>query len=369
MVLFITCLIKAGRKPPKGSKFDLQENKASLRSLKENIMTNWFYTHSKLSVFLGILSTIVIVLLILALKPFSLRESFTPNPAESYEEAVARVQDIQAAEAEIPDLSPECGSILMTHQEKVANAIVFLHGFTSCPDQFATLGQEYFEQGYNVFIPRQPRHGLQEYDGAPLKGLTAEALASFGTEIADIAQGLGERVVVVGLSGGGAVSTWLAQERADIDLAVPIAPFLGIGFIPRPLTRPLTNLILLIPDFHQWWDPVHKLSNPLSAPYSYRGYYMHSLFENLRLGFAAEEDAKRVKPAVGGILVITNANDESVNNEIVAEYEQLWLDHGEQFVRTYRFEKELGIPHDMITVDRPDNHIELVYPKLLELIQ
>lgn len=332
-------------------------------------MTNWFRSRPKLSIFLGILAVFIISILLLANKPFSLQETFTPDPARSYEEALARIQDIQVAEAEIPDLSPECGSVLMSHEGKVADVIVFLHGFTSFPDQFSTLGEQYFEQGYNVFIPRQPRHGLQELDGAPLKGLTAEELAAFGTQVADIAQGLGERVVVVGLSGGGAVATWLAQERADIDLVVPIAPFLGVGFIPRPLTRPLTNLILLIPDFHQWWDPVHQLSNPLSAPYSYRGYYMHSLFENLRLGFAAEEDARQVKPAVGGILMITNANDESVNNEVVAEFEQLWLEHGEQFLKTFQFDKELEIPHDMITVSRPNGRVDIVYPRLLELIQ
>jgi carboxylesterase len=331
-------------------------------------MTNWFRSRPKLSIFLGISVLFIILLLLLAYKPFSLRETFVSNPAESYEEAVVRTEDIQAAEAEIPDLSPECGTILMTHEEKVADAIVFFHGFTSCPDQFATLGEQYFNQGYNVLIPKQPRHGLQEFDGTPLKGLSAEELAAFGTQIADIAQGLGERVVVVGLSGGGSITTWLAQERADIDLAIPIAPFLGIGFIPRPLTRPLTNLILLIPDFHQWWDPVHQMSNPLSAPYSYRGYFMHSLFENLRLGFVAEEDAKRVKPAVGGILVITNANDESVNNAVVAEFEQLWLDHGEQFLQTFQFEQELQIPHDMITATRPNGRPDIVYPKLLEII-
>ena len=323
-------------------------------------MIAWFRSHPKMRIFLGVLAAMIILLVILASKPFSLRTSFTPAPAESYAEALARIDVIHAAEAEIPDLSPECGSILMTHDEKVENTIVFLHGFTSCPDQFATLGEAYFAKGYNVFIPRQPHHGLQEFDGAPLKGLTAEELAAFGTEVADIAQGLGERVVVAGLSGGGAVTTWLAQERADIDLAVPIAPFLGVGFIPRPLTRPLTNLILLLPDFHQWWDPVHQLSNPLSASYSYRGFQMHALFENLRLGFVAEEDAKKVKPAVGGILVITNANDESVNNEVVAEFEQLWLEHGEQFLQTYRFDKDLGVPHDMITVTRPNNRVDIV---------
>ncbi|MGW8226473.1 MAG: alpha/beta fold hydrolase [Anaerolineales bacterium] len=331
-------------------------------------MANWFRSRPKLSIFLAILAILIISLLILGYKPFSLRETFTPNPAESYQEAVARVADIQAAEAELPDLSPECSTILMTHEEKMENVIVLLHGFTSCPDQFAALGEQYFDQGYNVLIPRQPRHGLQEFEGDPLKGLTAEELAGFGTQIADIAQGLGDRVVVVGLSGGGSVATWLAQERADVDLVVPISPFLGIGFIPRQLTRPLTNLILLIPDFHQWWDPVHKMSNPLSAPYSYRGYYMHSLFENLRLGFTAEEAAKQIKPAAGGILVVTNANDESVNNGIIAEFEDLWREHGEQFLKTFQFEKELGIPHDMITVTRPDGRVDVVYPKLLELI-
>ena len=331
-------------------------------------MTDWLRSRPKMSIFLGILALFIIFLLLLAYEPFSLREAFTANPAESYEEASARIEDILAIEAEISDLSPECGTILMTHEEKAENAIIFFHGFTSCPDQFAALGEQYFNQGYNVLIPNQPRHGLQEFDGTPLKGLSAEELAAFGTQIADIAQGLGERVVVVGLSGGGSITTWLAQERADIDLAVPIAPFLGIGFIPRALTRPFTNLILLIPDFHQWWDPVHQMSNPLSAPYSYRGYYMHSLFENLRLGFVAEEYAKRVKPAVGGILVITNANDESVNNEVVAEFEQLWLEHGEQFLQTFQFEQELQIPHDMITASRPNGRIDVVYPKLLELI-
>lgn len=331
-------------------------------------MFNWMRTKPKLTIFLGILAAILLLVVFLALKPFSLHGTFIPDPAQSYEEALERINDMQAAEAAIPDLSPECGTLLMDHGQKVDQVIIFLHGFTSCPDQFATLGNQYYQQGYTVFIPRQPRHGLQEFEGDPLKGLTAEELAGFGTQVADIAQGLGESVMVVGLSGGGSIATWLAQERADVDLAVPISPFLGIGFIPRPLTRPLTNLILLVPDFHQWWDPLTKLNNPLSASYSYRGYYIHSLFENLRLGFAAEEKAKQVKPAAGGILVITNANDGSVNNQVIAEFEELWREHGEQFLQTYQFEESLGIPHDMITVTRPDNHVEIVYPKLIELI-
>jgi pimeloyl-ACP methyl ester carboxylesterase len=295
-----------------------------------------------LSILLGVLAILLLILLLLAIKPFSLQQTFTPNPAESYNEALARIETIQATEAQIPNLSPECGTQLLTHGDKVENVVVFLHGFTSCPDQFVQLGEQYFNQGYNVYIPRQPRHGLQVYEGTPLNGLTAEELAAFGTQTADIAQGLGEHVVVAGLSGGGSITTWLAQVRDDIDLAVPISPFLGVGFIPRALNRPLTNLILTIPDIYQWWDPVHKLSNPLSAPYSYRGYYLHALFENLRLGFITAQAAKQTKPAAGAILLVSNANDQSVNNGIIEELEWIWRDHGEEFLQSYQFPKELA---------------------------
>lgn len=332
-------------------------------------MTTWFKQRPKLMIFLGVLLALILLLVVLALKPFSISGSYTPDPAESYAEAVQRVEAIRAQEAQMADLDPLCGTQLLTHGDQVESVVVFFHGFTSCPDQFSQLGQEYFEAGYNVYLPRTPYHGLTDRLGGPLENYTAEEMAAFASQSADIAQGLGERVVVVGLSGGGSMATFLAQERADVDLAVPIAPFLGIGFLPQFLNRPLTNLILLAPNFYQWWDPINKSSNPNSAPYSYTRYPIHSLFENLRLGFAVERDSERVRPAAGGILVITNANDESVHNGVVAEFEQLWLEHGEQFLKTYQFDKALGLAHDLITPTRPGANIEAVYPVLMELIQ
>jgi pimeloyl-ACP methyl ester carboxylesterase len=322
-----------------------------------------------MEIFYIVIIVLIIIVTVLGIRPFRLKSDFNPQPASSYEEAVARIEEIQAGEADLADLNQICASKFLTHGKKVGNAIVFLHGFTSCPDQFSQLGQEYYEKGYNVYIPRMPRHGIKDRLGNPLKGLTAEELAEFATQSVDIAHGLGERLIVVGLSGGGSITTWLSQERSEVDLAVPIAPFLGIGFIPRILNRPLTNLMLLLPDFFQWWDPINRENNPHSMPYSYTRYPIHSLLENLRLGFAAEEDAKRVKPAAGAILVITNANDGSVNNEVIAEFESMWRKHGEQFLQTFQFNKDLGLPHDLITVGRPDGYVALVYPKLHELIR
>jgi len=318
---------------------------------------------------IAILVLIIVILIVLGMKPFELNSDFSSNPVDSYKEAAIRITKIQTEEAELAELNPVCATQLLTHGEKVDNVIVFLHGFTSCPAQFAQLGKEFFEKGYNVFIPRTPRHGTKDRSGQPLKGLTAEELAEFANQSVDIALGLGARVIVVGLSGGGSMATWLSQVRSDVDLAVPIAPFLGIGFIPRIFNRPLTNLILLAPNIFQWWDPINKESNPNPTPYSYMRYPMHSLFENLRLGYVAEEEAKRRRPAAGAILMITNANDDAVNNEIIAEFEKVWLAYGEQFVLSHQFPKEYGLPHDLISPERPDGNIEVVYPKLHELIR
>jgi len=125
----------------------------------------------------GVLLLISSMLLILALKPFKLQRNYTPDPAGSYQEAVERIEAIKARESELENLCVECGTIWTTHGEKTETVIVFLHGFTSCPDQFRKLGEGYFERDFNVYIPRQPRHGLTDRSGNPLKGLTAEELA------------------------------------------------------------------------------------------------------------------------------------------------------------------------------------------------
>jgi pimeloyl-ACP methyl ester carboxylesterase len=316
-----------------------------------------------------IISLLILTLVILGTRPFRLNSLVKSDPASSYEAALSRIKQIQSLEQEMDDLNPQCGTSLLTHGWKAANVIVFLHGFSSCPDQFARLGCEYFEEGYNVYLPRTPRHGIKDRLGGPLKGLTAEKLAEHATQSVDIAQGLGERVIVVGLSGGGSMTTWLSQVRPDVDLAVPIAPFLGIGFLPRILNRPLANIILRSPDFFMWWDPVNKVNNPNSAPYAYTRYSVHALFENLRLGFVAEAEARQVRPAAEQILTITNANDTAVNNAMVAEFESIWSKYGDRMLRSYQFPKELHLPHDLITVGRPDGNIELVYPVLHDLIR
>ena len=96
---------------------------------------------------LAIIVLIIVILIVLGMRPFKLDAEIDSNPANGYEEAAARINQLQAAEAELAELNPECATKLLTHGEKVDSVILFLHGFTSCSAQFAQLGAEYFEKG------------------------------------------------------------------------------------------------------------------------------------------------------------------------------------------------------------------------------
>lgn len=324
--------------------------------------------HPKKVAALAVLAALLLLLAWLWLRPFKVDAEVASRPASSYAEAVARIETIQAAEDARGDLDPVCHTTRMDHGDRTDKVVVFLHGFTSCPEQFRELGTEFHERGYNVYIPRTPHHGLADLMTEDLVHMTAEESVTFATEVVDIAQGLGDHVTVAGLSGGGTMATWLAQERGDVDVVMSIAPFLGIGFVPAPLNRPVANALRVLPNIWMWWDPVHKQDNPFASSYGYRRYPTHALEDLMRLGFAAERDARRVKPLVSDIIMVTNANDDSVNNAIADAFVRTWRKHGAELVEAYEFEEDLGLPHDLITPSRPGGHTDVVYPVLLDLL-
>jgi hypothetical protein len=88
----------------------------------------------------------------------------------------------------------------------------------------------------------------------------------------------------------------------------------------------------------------------------------------MRLGLAVRRQAARRAPAAGGILVITNPADMSVNNLLTEELIQRWRAAGARNLATYAFGADLGLPHDFIDPEQADQQVERVYPLLLELL-
>ncbi len=321
------------------------------------------------TILFGIGWVLLLLIAVLWIKPFQIGEVVAPAPAASFDEAMARIAAVQADEQAQPEINPVCYTRVLTHEEEVQKAIVLLHGFTSCPEQFVKLGEAYFDLGYNVYIPRTPHHGLLDRSGTALQDLTAEEMADFANQSVDIAHGLGDEIVVSGLSGGGTIATWVGQNRDDVVLSLPMAPFIGIGFLPTFLSRPLTNLILALPNFFLWWDPTTRADNPLTAPYAYPRYATHGLAEVMRLGFITQGEARELPPPVPNLVMVINDNDDSVDNNLNNRMTTLWSNHDVGNVGDYVFEKELGLPHDIITPTRPGNRVDLVYPVLLELTE
>ena len=66
------------------------------------------------------------------------------------------------------------------------------------------------------------------------------------------------------------------------------------------------------------------------------------------------------------LIVITNGNNDAVNNGVTDDFIQQWRELGEN-VTTYRFPESDKLNHDMIDPMQPDARIDVAYPKILEL--
>src|SRR5208337_3108429 len=157
-----------------------------------------------------------------------------PHPAGSYEEAIQRIDAIKKQENS--DLNQVCQFQLMSHGQKTERAIVLVHGYTSCPAQFYELGKRFFNLGYNVIIPPLPHHGFVNRMSEDHANFTAEEMVAYADENVDIARGLGNRVLMMGLSCGGVITAWAAQERPGLYEAEIIDPAFGFKIIPTSLT-------------------------------------------------------------------------------------------------------------------------------------
>ncbi len=288
-----------------------------------------------------------------------------PNPARSYAEAIERLEAWQAQEP--GDVNPQASMRWLVHGQRVEQAIVLLHGLTATPYQFYPLGESLFEQGYSVIIPRFPYHALQDRMTETIASLKAEQLVETLCRALDIAQGMGEKVSVAGLSMGGVVTSWAAQNRPDVDSAMIISPAFAIQLIPISLTPVAVSCILTVPNFFRWWDPVLK-DTPVPPLNNYPQLSSHALAQVMRLGLLVQAEARHKPPVAGKVVVVTNQKDASVDNRAPEALVASWRQSGANKLSTYSFDKSLELDHDLISTDSPKQKVDVVHPVLVRLL-
>lgn len=286
------------------------------------------------------------------------------NPARTFDEAVARIGDLSALDNAA--IHPLSRTRLWSHGGKTPRAVLYLQGYTDSVQQFKQLGDLLFERGYNVFAPRLTYHGYSERLTRDHGKLTADEMIEWASAAVDLAVGLGDRVMVIGLSLGGVMATWVAERRADVDRVLIVAPAFGTSAIPPALTVSAAKIVKRLPNLFIWWDP--RVREKQGFDYTYPRFSTHTLSRLFILSRELLEQARAKPPAARSVWMVTNANDAAVSNAICDAFVAAWQAHKTGQVRAYQYPKDLNIPHDVMDPGDPAVKPEVVYPPLLEMI-
>jgi esterase/lipase len=291
-----------------------------------------------------------------------------PTSMTTFKEAVENIKAMQTRETNTPGFNPQLKTILLSHGKKTKRAVLWLHGYTSATLQFKHLAELCFNKGYNVLVPCMPHHGLKDRLTSEISKITAKEQKLFVDDMVDIMHGLGNEVVVGGLSMGGTMTAWIAQQRPDVDTAIIIAAAFGYKVIPTPLTRIVTLTLLALPNLRQWWDSEKK--DTLQDPwYGYPHRYTRSLVQLLDLGHQILGLAKRDPPAAKKVWVVVNDHDEAVDNKMLQKLADTWHNSRAKNMSIYHFPNKLGLAHDCISIEHSKDNPRIVYPVLMKMVE
>jgi pimeloyl-ACP methyl ester carboxylesterase len=283
---------------------------------------------------------------------------------DAYAEALRTVAGLTDLDG--PNVNPLCRTRLYTHGHRTERALLLLHGFTNCPQQFDELGKRFHEDGWNVLIPRYPRHGYLDRLSTSMSELRPDHLLAVANQSATAAAGLGEHLTVAGLSLGGVLTGHLAQTHGGVERAVLIAPMFGMKGIPRTGMSMLARLAYLLPNFFIWWDP--KFKDRRGPAHGYPRFATHAYAALFQTASGVVETARRVRPRAAQLAVITNAAEPRLDNRFTYMLVDEWRRLGAN-VSTYEFPASEHLPHDLIDPANEEQNIDLVYPVVARMIK
>ena len=276
-----------------------------------------------------------------------------------YQTAVSRIQHLAREEAGI--VHDAGASHLLAHGARTSRATVLLHGTTNSPTQWLEFGGILFDLGHNVFIPRAPYHGLRSRRVSELARLEAEDLRAYANEAVDIGLGLGDELLLIGISGGGTIAAWAAQKRKEIGRTLLGVPFFGFYGLPERLSLQLMKLLGSLPDF--------RLERPgeLRRPWAYRGQSTHGVVAYLSLAAAVLDGAREGAAPAGKAIFITTAKDKLANNGTTARLAKMWGRSGTEVVQ-FEFPRELDVAHNSADPAADPIKRRVFYQKMLALL-
>ncbi|WP_373497463.1 alpha/beta hydrolase [Aquiflexum sp.] len=109
------------------------------------------------------------------------------------------------------------------NKSKTPFSVIYIHGFGASEKEGHPVHKQIASHfGANLYLVRLPEHGISRTDG--FKHLDAQRLVDEVREAYMVGTSLGDSVIVIGTSMGGALSLVLASERPDMKALVLYSP-------------------------------------------------------------------------------------------------------------------------------------------------
>ncbi len=251
-------------------------------------------------------------------------------------------------------------SRLLEHGRATPLAVVLIHGLTNAPQQWVPFATELHGRGHTVVIPRLPGHGKLDRGTTALARVKANAYLETTSDAIDIARGLGARLIVCGLSIGGAFAAWHALQRRDIDRALALVPLFGIRRWPLLADHLLAALLGGLPNAFLPWDP--RGDGSQIPAYGYPRFATRALAATLRIGLEVERASHRLA-AGGEVVMALNGHEPACENTIACRIAERLSASRYGAARTVVW-SDLPAIHDIVDPTNPHGRTDLVYPRL-----
>ncbi len=213
----------------------------------------------------------------------------------------------------------------LSHEGSSATGVLVIHGFTGNPSSMRGIAVALADEGYHVEMPRLPGHGttIDDMVTTTWDDWSGEVRAAHA-RLAERA----ERIVVVGLSMGGALTLWAGLELDDV-----------VGLVcVNPATRPQDPAVLemiteMVADGIEVAPAIGgDIADPDVEESSYDGAPLRALLSFMNDGLAPMAD--RYGELRMPLLLITSRQDHVVEpsqSEYLAgtfggDVEHVWLD-------------------------------------------
>jgi pimeloyl-ACP methyl ester carboxylesterase len=263
----------------------------------------------------------------------------------------AIVQEAAQRARQVPLRHPLCAPIFLFHPQPTSKVCLFFHGFTAAPYQFGPMAKVLYQAGYNVVVPLLPGHGQAGTwgpDSPPPLPQDAKVYEAFALDWLTRVAPLGKTIVIGGLSGGGTLAAWLAQEKPkQVSKTLLFAPYLsGSNLVLDILTR-------LAKGYQGWILPPNA-----PPPPGYPGFRVPALRVFLDMGQRVLDRAHKPQ-STASMFIISSESDRAVNNG----------DHRALLDRTLAhqpktwylcFDRVQDIPHTMMTAAEGNAHEQLL---------